>query len=88
MLVQIIINLGVSAAAIIGIGLPHNALDVERSDPVWRIMTGVPIAIGLIMILLFITVYRYDTPYIYLKGDIRESARKALMLVYTYRGAE
>ena len=87
-LIQIIINFGIFVAALFGLGLPHNAQDVGRNDLIWRIMTGLPIAIGIIMILLFVTVYRYDTPYIYLKSDNREAARKALMLVYSYRGAE
>ena len=81
-LVQIIINFGVSAAAIIGIGLPSNALKVKESDILWRIMTGVPCAVGLLMILLFITVYRRDTPAVYLKEGDRKSAREALRVVY------
>lgn len=65
-LVQITINVAFFTSTGLGLALPKDVKDVNASDLLWRIITGVPILIGALMLILFLTVYRYDTPIKYL----------------------
>ena len=50
-------------------------------------MTGFPAAISVIQIILFLTIYRRDTPQVYLRDGKRDEALDALEVVYSNEGA-
>lgn len=50
-------------------------------------MSAFPVIIAIVQIILFLTVYRLDTPQKYLELNDMESARKALEYVYSKLGA-
>ena len=66
-MVQITINIAFFTSTGLGLALPKDVKDVNSSDVLWRIITGFPILIGLLMFILFFVVYRCDTPYKYLE---------------------
>ncbi len=75
---QITVELGILLASLLGFSLPSNVHNVNSEEWLWRAIIFCPICIGVIMLLLFSTIYRFDTPAVYLKDLNIPKARKAL----------
>ena len=87
-LFQITVTLGIDVAALIGFGLPGNINDVRESDFRWRVLVGLPVVVGVLHIIAFVTCFWYDTPVKYLENGEKDQARVALGLVYLESGID
>lgn len=62
---QILITFGIMLAYFMGLVIPDKIKDDDHSflvEGYWRILFGFPILLGIIQIILFLTIYNYDTP--------------------------
>lgn len=64
---QVTVNFGIMLASLFGFGLPANIKNVELDEWMWRVIIICPICIGALMLTIFATIYRMDTPVVYLK---------------------
>ncbi len=87
-LVQLQITLGILMPTLLGLGLPASQALVRETDVFWRIVIAFPILVALLQILLFVFLFRYNTPQTYLEYGHRDRAIQALNQVYTKSGAE
>ena len=87
-LFQLTVTLGILVAALIGLGLPGKLEDVTENDIMWRLLIGFPVIIAVLQSLAFLICFRYDTPQKYIERGQRDTAAKALRMVYTGTGAQ
>ena len=65
-------------SAALGLALPCDVSGVKESDLLWRIITGLPIVVGILMIIIFATCYSYDTPIKYIERGENDLAMRAI----------
>jgi MFS family permease len=64
---QVFINVGLISSQLMGLGFMDNS--VSPSDFYWRIVIILPALPSLLRILLFLTIFNYDTPYYYIQHN-------------------
>ena len=60
------------------LALPFDVSGVNESDLLWRVITGMPIVVGILIIIIFATCYNYDTPIKYIERGENDLAMKAI----------
>ena len=74
-LFQVTVNFGIMLASLFAFGLPSNIESVYLDEWMWRVIIICPICVGGFMLVIFATIYRMDTPVVYLKEDNLQKAR-------------
>ena len=79
---QLLITIGLTTSYVLGLGLP-----TDFDDPMndwWRFMFAYPALLNLLQGILFLTVFKYESPYWLVKNGKNDEAQSVLSSLYVY----